>query len=508
MGYVVTGKDTIRHGHFKSTSYLDFPIDIQTDQEVIIEDCLIESPGTCIDFRKQKGRLILNNVVGVGRPGFEAGEQQGRFVDGVSGHQPGQGVDAFEMYNCLLRGTGGVNLKAMRDGFVRVANNLCYHVDGRAFDGQGGYQDIGTATSSTRQFLMMRRCDTIDAEVRHNCVIQHTLPYYPSQVRELMGIYPDAYLSDQIIWLGKSEDIINLNCQGLPGKWILIEGNCLVGSYYPEQDTFRNSSTTGMIMDGGGSGDHCDAIDIGGDEGNTVVNMTNVGISAYSPRQQSFGGQTEGVVIRNNKIISSGVLPGRDPRWIVNPETGQMQDWDAYNKYGSVALAGLYNQFQIIQFLNNGVAWINTRQNRFKTGNYLQKILRKDLNLDPFHSEYNIGGIGGQYLLVPEGQIFYRDTELPFIMERFQDWADRNIAVGLSNGTVEAEYRKVADEPIPSNPKYRNINTNQPVSIPIKEGNPFQLTKLEPNEDYRFQDRKLCPDGATSKSPVQVVTAQ
>lgn len=488
----ITSGDTIRHAHFVNMRDGDPGIDIRTTQQVVFDECIFETVYDAVTSNMtQDSRVIFNNCVFGAIPGSNPGSIQGRCFDGVSGHSPGNGIAAFEMYNCVIRGYAGIVLKGMLNGYVRVKGNIAYNINGRGFNGQGGYANIAVVPSTTRQFFMLRRCDDMDAEVDDNLVIQHTLPYYPSQARELIGFYPDVYETKDIFFLGASEDVININAQGKPNKLIQVRNNMIIGSYYLDSDSYSLMSTTGIILDGGGSGNHCDLVEI---DGNTVLNTSNVGISADTPRN---GGSTL-VRINNNITCSSGLLPGF---------IAQQDGWAGYNKYSSVGLSLQFGFFNGIECENNGTAWMNTRQNRNRPGDYLQKILRKDSNMAT-HPNFEPGAPGSTNYILPEtppGQVFYRDKEIIYAMAHLNRWNNQGTEVGLKNETVEVEYKRSAQKYPSDDPRFSSINASTFMSVPTRENESITLNSLDPNQEYLFRERKLCTAGASPYSGITQV---
>jgi hypothetical protein len=293
-------------GNWRSLSPNTPAVSIQTSQPVTITGSNIESMSMLIDAGNGGANLTVLNTHGWALNPNVSGQSPGRFIDA-------ENFSNLDIEHNTLVGTAGIEMGYWQggSGTVKILYNNALNIDGRWSDGNGGYQTSPNANDYV-QFAQFNHCINIPGvEIAWNQVVNQ-----PGQSRV-------------------EDNISVFQTSGTTSSPILIHDNYIDGAY-PADPANDNSYTGGGIMLSDGTV-NSSATDTGNVQAynNIVLDTTNYGIAISSGHND---------VIRNNIVVSSGLLPtgqkvasqnvgiyvwneGNDPNFGNDQEYGNTLGW-------------------------------------------------------------------------------------------------------------------------------------------------------------------------------------
>jgi hypothetical protein len=191
---------------------------------------------------------------------------------------------------CYLESTRGIVLNGNKArGTVRLVGNWGWNIEGRKSDGNGGWR--GGGVHERAQFINLDKVQNVpNVDIGWNRVINEP---YRSRVEDNIALYQSS---------------------GTPTSYIRIHDNFIRGAYNADPANDKNYAGGGILLGDGHTGS---AYAIA--ENNVVVSTTNYGIAISGGHHQT---------IRNNRVLSSGLLP--DGRRIAAQNVG-IYIWDYHN---------------------------------------------------------------------------------------------------------------------------------------------------------------------------------
>lgn len=304
---IVISKGGTYSGNWASSDPNVPAVTVTTTAPVTIVDCRVRGPGHLISSLVTGSSITVRNCAGLGLPAAVAGKQPGRFINLW---QPGKLVAEYN----TLTSTGGIYVSsggASAQG-VTVRYNKAVNIEGRLSDGAGGYS---TTQFVTRQFIQLNALRAApNVEIAWNQIVNEP---WKSRVEDNISVYMSS---------------------GTAASPMLIHDNYVQGAY-PADPVNQTFSGGGIITDGSTTSSTY-VVDYVSIYNNQVVATSNYGLAIAAGRH---------VVIRNNRAISSGLLP--DGRRIRSANVGAY----LWGQPADIA-AGTFKNNAVT---NNYLGWMN-----------------------------------------------------------------------------------------------------------------------------------------------------